>query len=81
MIEELFRVLGRKPRFVRMPPLLVSAAIGLLRVMPTFRHLTAAMGERMDRDLVFNNASAVSDLGFAPRSFRLTENDLPQRAQ
>ena len=76
MITEVFRVLRREPRFVRVPSALVSGAVAILRLLPNFRHLTAAMGDRMDQDLVFDNRSATADFGFSSRPYRLTIEDL-----
>jgi nucleoside-diphosphate-sugar epimerase len=77
MIAEVFRVMGRRPLFVQMPSAVVRAAMAVLRLLPPFRHLTSAIGERMGQDLVFDNQSAVSDLGISPRPYCLSVLDLP----
>jgi len=52
-------------------------AVAFLRVLPRFRHLSAVMAERMNQDLVFDHEDACRDLGFSPRPFMLTREDLP----
>ena len=77
MIAEIFRVMGRRPLFVPMPRAVVHAAMAVLRLLPSFCHLTSAIGERMGQDLVFDKQSAVSDLGISPRPYCLSVRDLP----
>jgi hypothetical protein len=47
-------------------------------LLPRYRHWSAAMAERMNRDLVFDHAEATHDLNFSPRPFQLMAEDLPQ---
>ncbi len=76
MIQRIFLALGMKPRFVPVPLPLFRLAIGVLRLLPRYRHWSGAMAERMNRDLVFDHAEATRDLGFRPRSFVLSPEDL-----
>lgn len=76
MIERIFLALGRKPRFVTLPICIFRGTVFCLRVLPPFRRWSAAMAERMNSDLVFDHTDARRDLGFAPRPFRLTREDL-----
>lgn len=77
MIAAVFAAMGREPRLLSVPQWLVRLAIIVLRRFPGFGHVTAAMAERMNRDLVFDHASAHEDFGYAPRPFRLASGDLP----
>jgi hypothetical protein len=47
----------------------------LLRMLPRYRHWSAAMAQRMNQDLVFEHTEAARDLGFAPRGFLLSQDD------
>jgi len=78
MVCRIFSALGEKPRFVAFPLWLFRLAVLLLRVFPPFSHLSAAMTERMNQDLIFDHTDAQRDLGFTPRPFRLTAEDLPR---
>ena len=66
MAERIFEGLGRTPRVVPLPPALWRLAFRLASP----RGATAAMGERMAEDLVFDGAPAAADGGWAPRPFR-----------
>ena len=77
MVCRSFATLGKLPCLVTIPRWMFQVAIGFIRVLPRYKHLTVDMAERMNRDLVFDHADAVRDLGFAPRRFRLLPNDLP----
>jgi hypothetical protein len=52
-------------------------AVAVVRVLPRYKHWTVEMAERMNRDLVFDHADATRDLGFSPRPFALSPEDLP----
>ncbi len=77
MVTRIFEALSMRPRFLRIPLWMFAAAVSVVRVLPPFRSWTAAMAERMNQDMVFDNADAVRDLGFSPRAFQLDEADLP----
>lgn len=77
MIAAVFTAMGRKPRFMPLPLWFVRLTVHVLRLLPGFRHITASMAERMNRDLVFDHEEATRDFGFAPRPFRLSVQDLP----
>lgn len=76
MVERIFLVLGRKPRFVTLPLWIFRGTVFCLRVLPRFRHWSVAMAERMNQDLVFDHEDASRDLGFCPRPFLLTREDI-----
>ncbi len=77
MVARIFTALGRRPRVLTVPLWAFRLAVTMLRCLPRYRQWSAAMAERMNRDLVFDHADAVRDLGFKPRGFELTAEDLP----
>jgi nucleoside-diphosphate-sugar epimerase len=76
MVRRVFAALQRRPRLVTIPLGVFRMAVACLRVFPRYRHWSAAMAERMNRDLVFDHADAARDLGFSPRPFRLASEDV-----
>lgn len=77
MVCRVFTAIGKIPHLVTIPRWLFRVAVATVRLLPRCRHWTAEMAERMNRDLVFDHADAVRDLGFSPRGFRLSPQDLP----
>lgn len=77
MVARIFAALGREPRLMHVPLPVFRVAIALMRCLPRYRHWSAVMAERMNRDLVFDHAEAARDLGFKPRAFVLAAGDLP----
>ena len=77
MAGRVFAALGRRPRLVTVPLRMFRWVLSVLRLLPRYRHWSAAMAERMNRDLVFDHADAERDLGYAPRPFRPAAEDLP----
>jgi len=67
MCARIFTAVGRSPRIVSLPPTLWRA--GLRLASPLLPGTTAQMGQRMDRDLVFDDRAARRDLGWSPRRF------------
>jgi nucleoside-diphosphate-sugar epimerase len=76
MVSRVFAVLQKRPRLVTIPLVIFRMAVACLRLFPRYRHWSAAMAERMNRDLVFDHAEAARDLGYAPRPFRLALEDV-----
>ncbi|MBS1214375.1 MAG: epimerase [Proteobacteria bacterium] len=76
MVARVFAALGRPPRLLPVPLSAFRLTVALLRCLPRYRHWTAAMVERMNRDLVFDHGEATRDLGFQPRGFALSAQDL-----
>jgi nucleoside-diphosphate-sugar epimerase len=76
MVVRVFAALGRPPRLLPLPLSAFRLAVALLRWLPRYRHWTAAMAERMNRDLVFDHAKATRDLAFKPRGFVLSVQDV-----
>lgn len=77
MVGRVFAALGKLPRLVTVPLWMFRVAVTALHLLPRYKHWTAAMAERMNRDLVFDHADAARDLGFSPRPFQLSPEDLP----
>ena len=77
MVARVFVTLGRPARLVTVPLWAFRVAVAMLRRLPRYRHWSAAMAERMNRDLVFDHTDAARDLGFRPRGFALTAGDFP----
>lgn len=78
MVARVFLALERPVRLVTVPLWAFHLAVAMLRCLPRYRHWSAAMAERMNRDLVFDHADAARDLGFKPSGFALTAQDVPQ---
>ncbi|HDQ03908.1 MAG TPA: NAD-dependent epimerase/dehydratase family protein, partial [Deltaproteobacteria bacterium] len=76
MVEKVFESLGKRQRFVVLPLWIFRAGIFILRHLPRLRDWSAAMAERMNQNLVFDNLDARKDFNFAPREFELTREDL-----
>lgn len=76
MVCQVFVTMQRRPRLVTIPLVIFRMAVACLRVLPRYRHWSAAMAERMNRDLVFDHVDAARDLGFSPRPFRLAPEDV-----
>ncbi len=67
MCVRVFGGLGRPPRLLHAPPPVWKLA--LMAASPWMPGATAAMGERMGRDLVFDAGPAHTDFGWSPRAF------------
>jgi nucleoside-diphosphate-sugar epimerase len=77
MVGRIFLAMGKSPRHLTFPLWTFRMAVTYLRILPRFRHWSAAMAERMNQNLVFDHEDACRDLGFSPRPFLLTREDLP----
>lgn len=77
MVSRVFDALGKRPRFVRAPLWMFRLVVTLMQVLPRYRNWSAAMAERMNRDMVFDHSEAARELGFSPRAFVLKREDLP----
>lgn len=68
MVERIFEGLDRRPRILPVPPALWR--LGLTVAGPLLPGATAAMGDRMAEDLVFDPEPARRAFGWSPRPFR-----------
>lgn len=75
MVTRVFAAIGRPPRLMHVPLSAFRVAVALLRRLPRYRHWSAAMAERMNRDLIFDHSAATRDLAFAPRGFAPGKKD------
>lgn len=78
MVTRIFKAMESPPLMLRVPLFAFRSALALLRFLPRYRHLSAAMAERMNRDLVFDHSEATRDFAFEPRKFILAAADLPE---
>lgn len=76
MAARVFAAMGRRPLLLSVPLWMFAFTV---RLLPRYRHWSAAMAERMNRDLVFDHAEAARELGFSPRPFVLTAEDVEGR--
>lgn len=77
MVGHVFVALGYRRRIISCPLILLRIGVALLRLFPRYQYLSVAMFERMREDLVFDHSEAKRVLHFNPRSFELSEEDLP----
>jgi hypothetical protein len=70
MVTRVFAALGHPP-LLPVPLSAFHLAVALLR----YRQGSAAMAERMNRDLVFDHSEAARDLAFKPRALVLSAGD------
>ncbi len=78
MVLRIFKGLNRQPRLFKVPLSVFRIAVACLKLLPRYRHLTTAMAERMNQDMVFDHGNASTDLNFKPRKFILSKMDLPR---
>lgn len=76
MVDRIFRMLGLRPRFVSIPLFLFKLAIACVGFLPRYRHWSFSMAERMNMDLIFDNADAIRDLQYHPKKFELKAKDV-----
>jgi nucleoside-diphosphate-sugar epimerase len=77
MVSRIFLALGRPPRFVGVPLFAITILVNCCRVIPRFRKWSPSMAQRMNLDMVFDHTPASRDLGFSPRQFHLSNDDIP----
>lgn len=78
MVNRIFKAMDRRPFLLRVPLFAFRACVSLVRLLPRYRHWSAAMAERMNRNLVFDHVEAAQDFGFRPGKFDLSAQDLPK---
>ncbi|UJP05253.1 MAG: NAD-dependent epimerase/dehydratase [Nitrosomonas sp.] len=77
MVKRIFERLGRRPCMPEIPLRLFQLAVGVVKRLPRYRHLSSTMAERMNQHLQFDYSEAQQHLNFHPRAFHLTTEDLP----
>ena len=73
MVTRIFETLGRPPRLVRLPPKLFRTLVSLAGRRT---RLDPAMVDRMAQDMVFDPEPARRIIGYAPRPFHPSRDDL-----
>ncbi len=76
MVARVFSALDRRLFLPTVPLWAFRLAVALLRCLRRYRKWSAAMAERMNRDMVFDHAEAERDLDFKPRPFVLSAEDV-----
>ncbi|MCQ9378584.1 NAD-dependent epimerase/dehydratase family protein [Methyloversatilis sp. XJ19-49] len=76
MIERIFIGMTRRPRLVKVPHWIFRCVVSAWSVARPRSTLSFGMVERMNVDMVFDYSDAVRDLGFSPRTFAPTPDDL-----
>jgi nucleoside-diphosphate-sugar epimerase len=76
MVEEVCRASGAA-RVIGLPAPLVRIGFRAASLLPRYRAATAAMVDRMEQDLVADDAAARRDLGWAPRAFAYPDGARP----
>jgi len=77
MVARVFHALGKSPRFLSFPVVVLKAAVKAAARSGLMRGYSPAMIDRMNDDLSCGHADARRDLGFSPRPFHLGPEDLP----
>ena len=80
MVIRIFEVMGKTPHVLNVPLWLFRVVVAFAHQVPRYRHLSVAMAQRMNQDLIFDQTSALSDLRFKPSAFQLTPNDLLRKS-
>ncbi|MGZ5007921.1 MAG: NAD-dependent epimerase/dehydratase family protein [Methylobacter sp.] len=76
MVARVFCALDRRLCLPAVPLWAFRLAVAALRCLPRYRKWSTAMAERMNRDMVFDHAEAERNLGFKPRPFVLSAEDV-----
>lgn len=69
MAQRVFEALGKHPRILFLPPVLIRVVCGLLNLV-TRKGPNAAMFTRMNQDLIYDLTNAQQALNYTPRRFR-----------
>lgn len=76
MVARVFSTLGLPLLLLTVPLWAFRLAVTLLRCLPRYQQWSVAMAERMNRDLVFDHTDAARDMGFKPRQFSVSPEDV-----
>jgi nucleoside-diphosphate-sugar epimerase len=76
MIERIFIGMARRPRLLTVPHWIFRCAVSVWTMVRPGSKVSLGMVERMNVDMVFDHGDAVRDLGFSPRAFSPTPDDL-----
>ncbi len=78
MVSRIFITLGQPQRILQVPLWLFRFAIVVLSKLPRYQNWNSAMAARMNSDMAFQHSEATRDLGFKPRRFMLSADDLQE---
>ncbi len=71
MVERVFSSLHKKPRIVRIHPVMYKCAIIMVKkILPRYAFVQTSMVDRMSKDMVFDHADAMKDFNYSPRIFQ-----------
>lgn len=76
MVERIYAALDRRPRFLKVPVVLLRLGLQGLSKLRRFAYLTPEMADRMNQDMVFDITAAVRDVGYRPRAFQPSTREL-----
>ncbi len=76
MVRRIFSALLLTPRVLHLPAAPIKTFLRFLEPLGLSRGLTADMISRIDEDLVFDDSPARERLGYAPRGFQPTKDEL-----
>ncbi len=80
MVSRIFITVGKRPRFIRIPVWLFASLIAVARLLPRYRHWSISMAQRMSKNLVYPYLEAEEQLGYKPRAFQPTGEDIGESA-
>ena len=69
MLRRIFAALGCRTMLLNMMSILTFHLALELEILPRCKHLTMAMAERMNRNMVFDYVDAKRNFGFSPMGF------------
>lgn len=69
MVERIFLSENKAPRILRVPVPILKFVVQILSLLPTWKHLTPDMVDRINQDMVFDHTDAARYLDYSPRNF------------
>ncbi len=76
MVEKIFRSLGKRARFLNVPPWMFRNAINVMALVFDKQRTTLEMATRMNVDLCFSHTEATLDFCFSPGPFKPRWHDM-----
>ncbi len=75
MVERIFLSQNKSPRILKISAPLLKLIVRLMALWPSWRHITPAMVDRINQDMIFEHTGACRDFDYSPRLF-LQNNDI-----
>ncbi len=69
MVTRIFESEGIKPMILKIPIPILRSVFKTASLIPSLKHLTPEMANRMNEDLIADYSEAAADFGFSPRRF------------